>query len=349
MTAALLAKFRPVGPWRSGPDSGDADRVDAVYHSDSVFSAVTTAMASLGILDEWLAATARNEAGASVRFTSCYPFQGPTLYLVPPRTLWPPEPSTRVRWKGARFVPSTVVDSLLAGEPMEDEKWAVDGPSACLVRPGQIGPFREGLRGGAAVDRLHEGVLPHLTACIEFGEGAGLWSAIVFADEEQRQRWSAPVRDALRLLGDTGLGGKRSRGWGRFETPIFSEGSLESLLLPRMSVPETPAEAATAPEAAPATGPRSLWLLSLYVPSAADAVSWDRGNYSIVTRSGRVESPAGWGSLKKDLKMVAEGSVLVASGELAGAAPDVAPDGFAHPVFRSGAPVALSVHLQGAT
>ena len=43
--------------------------------------------------------------------------------------------------------------------------------------------------------------------------------------------------------------------------------------------------------------------------------------------------------------MVAEGSVLYAGGAIRGAAPDVAPDGFAHPVFRAG--FALSIPLPG--
>jgi hypothetical protein len=42
---------------------------------------------------------------------------------------------------------------------------------------------------------------------------------------------------------------------------------------------------------------------------------------------------------------VAEGSVLHSAGTLRGAAPDVAPEGFAHPVFRAG--FALSIPLPG--
>jgi CRISPR Csm4 C-terminal domain len=41
--------------------------------------------------------------------------------------------------------------------------------------------------------------------------------------------------------------------------------------------------------------------------------------------------------------MVAEGSVLYASSALRGAVPDVAPDGFVHPVYRAG--FALSIPL----
>ena len=49
------------------------------------------------------------------------------------------------------------------------------------------------------------------------------------------------------------------------------------------------------------------------VPSRceSDAVDWQRGNYSLTTRGGRVESDARWGDQKKQTRMVAEGSVLV--------------------------------------
>ena len=62
MARGLLIRLRPTGPWRIGPDSGDRDRVDRIYHSDSLYSAVSRAMARLGMLDEWLDATARRRA-----------------------------------------------------------------------------------------------------------------------------------------------------------------------------------------------------------------------------------------------------------------------------------------------
>jgi CRISPR/Cas system CSM-associated protein Csm4 (group 5 of RAMP superfamily) len=83
------------------------------------------------------------------------------------------------------------------------------------------------------------------------------------------------------------------------------------------------------------------WLLSLYLPGGTDAVDWRRGYYALLTRSGRVESPAGWGALKKHVQMVAEGSVLMALGALGGSAADVAPEGFPHPVYRAGFAVAI--------
>ena len=54
-------------------------------------------------------------------------------------------------------------------------------------------------------------------------------------------------------------------------------------------------------------------MLSLFHPAANDAVDWQRGNYSLTTRGGRVESESGWGQMKKNTRMVAEGSVLVSA------------------------------------
>jgi hypothetical protein len=48
MPKAVLVRLRPTGPWRIGPDSGDRDRVDRIYHSDALYAAVCGAMFRLG-------------------------------------------------------------------------------------------------------------------------------------------------------------------------------------------------------------------------------------------------------------------------------------------------------------
>ena len=107
----------------------------------------------------------------------------------------------------------------------------------------------------------------------------------------------------------------------------------------RAPEPPTPNPQSPTPETASA----AHWLLSLFTPAASDTVDWARGNYTVLTRGGRVDSPAGSGELKKQLQMVAEGSVLYAASVPQGSALDVAPEGFAHPVFRAG--FALSIRL----
>ncbi|MGH7001986.1 MAG: type III-A CRISPR-associated RAMP protein Csm4, partial [Stellaceae bacterium] len=307
--------------------------MDRVYHSDTLYSAVSGAMARLGLLAGWLDATARGVP--QVRFSSCFPFQGETLYVAPPRSLWPPPPSAKVRWKGARFVPLAVVERLVAERPLEEDRWRVDGLSECLLASGKngasSGPVRVSVRSSAAVDRLGAGVAAHSTACLEFAPGCGLWTIAAFLNGESRARWGDPLKAALRLLADSGFGGERSRGWGRAEMPEIAEGPLPDLLLKTAAPPaDSPVETA-------------YWFLSLFSPAGEDKVDWQRGSYSVVARSGRVESAAGSGERKKVTRMVEEGSVLLAARPPLGTARDVAPAGFPHPVFRSGCAVAIPI------
>jgi CRISPR type III-A-associated RAMP protein Csm4 len=323
----LDIRLVPAGPWRIGPDSGDRDRVDRIYHSDALYSAVTSAMARLDTLEDWLDATAR-AAEPAVRFSSCFPYQGEMRFIVPPRHLWPPPASAKVRWKGARFVPTTVVDSLLEGRPISDSEWVVDPASECLVPIGSTGPFRVSVRANAAVDRFGQAVSPHSTACLEFAPNAGLWMTVAFSTDEAAAHWTGPVLGALRLLADSGFGGERSQGWGHATVIESSNGSA---VLPSASV-----------EANTETG---WWLLSLFHPGENETVDWQRGSYALITRGGRVESAAGWGHAKRPTRMIAEGSVLVSRAELKGAAADVSPENFPHPVYRAGFALAIPVPL----
>jgi CRISPR type III-A-associated RAMP protein Csm4 len=315
----VLIKLNPHGPWRIGPDSGDRDRVDRIYHSDSLYSAVSSAMARLGLLDEWLDATAR-AAVPAVRFSSCFPFQGDTLFVVPPHSLWPPPASPKVRWKGARFVPLSAIHDLLTSKLAEDG-WTVDGASECLISMGSPGPFRVAVRSSAAVDRLGSGVSPHSTACIEFAPHAGLWALAIFSNDEASEKWSVRLQGAIRLLADSGFGGERSRGWGRAHA-TFSNDPL--------------------PFPAPSED-SAWWMLSLFHPASDDVIDWERGDYSLTTRGGRIESPSAWGGAKKLTRMIAEGSVIVAAAEPRGSATNVAPEDFPHPVYRAGYALAIAI------
>jgi hypothetical protein len=120
--------------------------------------------------------------------------------------------------------------------------------------------------------------------------------------------------------------------------------------LPAADEAEPPKAAEIAPPPRAAEQPRApataYWLLSLFAPAENEGVDWQRGSYSVLTRGGRVESPARWGDEKKLLRMVEEGSVILSEAPPKGAAPDVAPDGFPHPVFRAGFAVAVPIILR---
>lgn len=293
-------------------------------------------MKSLGLLEEWVGATA--EGTAAVRFSSCFPMAGETLFVAPPQTVWPPGAGARVRWKAARFVPVGALRSLLDGNEPADDRWRVDAASGCLLpmerNAPAAPPFRVAERAAAPVDRVTgASAEAHTTACLEFAEGAGLWCLAVFADEAERSVWGERVCAAFRLLGDSGVGGERSRGWGRFEL-----GGCEDARFPEiLGVEEANGEVA------------GWWMLSLFSPGADDAVDWQRGHYSLTERSGRIESAAGWGVPKLTSRMVEEGSVVFARSMPRGGVQNVAPEGFPHPVYRAGLAVAVPLRTRSET
>jgi CRISPR type III-A-associated RAMP protein Csm4 len=84
------------------------------------------------------------------------------------------------------------------------------------------------------------------------------------------------------------------------------------------------------------------WLLSVFHPAESDSIDWQHGNYSLTTRGGRIDSH---GDEKKPTRMLTEGSVIVSASAPVGAASDVAPENFAHPVYRSGFALAIPVPL----
>lgn len=333
MNPALLVRIRPSTPWRLGPEWGSLAEAEAVLHSDAVYSAVTLAMEQLGWMEEWLGAAAAPFREPAVRFTSAFPWQRNLLYVPPPRGCWPPEgASPRVRWKGATLAPAQLVGALLRGERFEEDAWEVDGPSGCLIPAGSrsaTGPFRLLRRSCAAVDRITGGhALPYLAGCVQFAPVSGLWCAAQFATQTAYAVWGPRIEAAFRLLADSGIGGMRSRGFGRARRVEFQAGLLGDLLF--------------GSKGAPPAG-NGWWLLSLMSPAPSDAVRWDEGHYELVKRGGRVGSLAGGGLRKHATRMVAEGSVIVSRMAPRGAVVDVAPQGCPHPVLRAGYAVAVSI------
>lgn len=354
MSSAFLIRLRPLGPWRYGPGEGGRDRVDSLYRSDRLFSAVTLAFERLGLLNDWLAATARAESQPAVTFSSLFPFHADTLFVPPPATLWPPPAAavrisspvflTKIRWRAARFVPVQLVETLLSGERLLADQWIADAESGCLLRRDrpQPPPFRLITRTQVAVDRLGGGSEAHALTGVEFEPGAGLWAIAAFANEESASQWKAPLQAAFRLLADSGFGGRRSSGWGQTAAPEFQEGDWPSLLLPKLGRAQR--KAATNGDAGLEEVPH-YWLLSLFSPASTEKIAWSAGSYSLATRGGRTESSAGYGREKKLVRMVEEGSVLATAEAPRGTALDVAPEGFAHPVYRSGFALALQLPI----
>lgn len=316
MPQAQLIKIRPNGPWRFGPASGDRRETAVFAHSDTIHSAVDFAMSRLGRESAWRKAQFESVEPA-MRLSSLFPFAGRTLFAIPPRAVWPPSASPRVRWKAARFVPLGLIGDLLAGRGIHEERWEVDFRSECLIAAGSQAPCRIALRRGAAVDRMTAGeTVPHETACVEFALNAGFWCVATYRDHEAWEEWAAPVVTAFRLLGDAGIGGERGRGWGLAEAVEVQPGEFPAILLPELGE----------------TVSREYWLLSLFSPAAEDFVNWAAGSYSFVQRAG-VETLSA--------SMAAEGSVIHCQTAPVGAAVNVAIPEMRHARWRAGFAVAV--------
>lgn len=350
MQPAVLIRLQPAGPWRFGPGDGGHDRVDTQFRSDRLYSAVSLAMRQLGWMDEWLEATARAAGSPALAFTSLFPYQGSTLFVTPPATLWPPPPSllttpspvflSKIRWKTAVFVPVSLVESILMGQPILADQWLPDAESSCLLRRDRLStsPFRTVMRSSAAVDRITGATVKvHASACVEFEPGAGLWTVVRYRDEAARSDWGQRIAAAFRLLAESGFGGKRSSGWGQTEAPQFEEGNWPGVLLPKLT---RALSRNGASDAAASTEPPLHWLLSLFAPGETDKVDWQSGDYRVVVRGGFVDKAT---ESKKQVRLVTEGSVLAAPEELIGTAVDVAPEDFEHPVYRSGMAVSFKL------
>lgn len=157
-----------------------------------------------------------------------------------------------------------------------------------------------------------------------FNEGCGLW---LLADVQQQPEF---LEDMLAILGDQGLGGERSSGYGAFHVEPFD-------------VPKLPA---------PSQGDRVM-TLSRYNPTQdelAAGVLGRRASYELVDVGGWLASPGGAAQRRKRVRMIEAGSILEAIHPVLGRVVDVrpeydlpgAPD---HPVYRSG--LALLVGMPG--
>ena len=144
---------------------------------------------------------------------------------------------------------------------------------------------------------------------VKFEEGCGLWFDAKFEAEETQTR----IETILRVLGDTGIGGERSAGYGLFD---YRSQPAE---------PESESEASR------------FVTLSPVCPRNADELDGlIRGDvgYTLEERSGWIGSAEGSGLRRQQVWMFAEGSVLAGNGVQVGRLVDLKPDACPHPVWR---------------
>ena len=145
---------------------------------------------------------------------------------------------------------------------------------------------------------------------VKFEEGCGLWFDAKFETEETQTQ----IETILRVLGDTGIGGERSAGYGLFD---FHSKPAE---------PQPESELDRFVTLSPIC-PRDTDQLSALIQG--DAIG-----YTLEERSGWIGSSEGSGLRRQQVWMFAEGSVLNGNGAQVGRLVDLTPDSCPHPVWR---------------
>lgn len=310
-----------------------ARKAAPVVHSDTLHAALCAVAAVSG-------ENALLDAAQALRVSALYPcFEGihfyPRPYLKMPGVAAEEEAgggtAARKRWKSTRLVSESVLKAWLSSDASLPNK-AILLPGGLAVLESESGPLSTlrrpwmttETRPSVTVDRwlvntaepgaAGTNVFQRNSLRINTADGFRLY----FLAEVPSELHDAFTR-TLELLGESGLGGDRSTGFG-----VFSVEAVEPFTLPTFS------------------GTANAFLaLGLYLPTREEVAGGVLGNgaaYDCVVRGGWTHGPGGANGMKRRVRMCLEGSVLAAPG---GAMPkgevrDVRPAGFPHPVWRSG-------------
>ncbi|MEZ4705637.1 MAG: type III-A CRISPR-associated RAMP protein Csm4 [Caldilineaceae bacterium] len=280
----------------------------------------------------------------------------PCIYLLPMPLLHVPmggDPiANRKRLKSIRWLSTAVFERLISGEPLSGQNalWAdahnerkatpytVERGSVWLTAS-EYAHTEKGratrlwdisIRPRVTVDRVTGASAVYSSGSVSFAKGAGLYLYIQWAesaDEKLRQQ----VLSAVQYLGDAGIGGERTYGYGHF-TPHFAHFAQLPIQQP----------------------PHATHIITLapYLPQPAERAAFtdDQVCYDIVLRRGWLTLP-GYSNLRRPtVRMVDTGAILAASeamsltGYLADATP-VQLTHTAYTIYRYGICWPISVAL----
>ncbi len=319
------------------------------FPSDSLFGALIARMAEL-FGDAAVAAFGKPFLAGEppLVLTSAFPRAGDVLFFPPPlyRKLADEvhHPGLRTKdLKKVQFVSEGLFRKLLKGESLaaifgETLRWQ-DGkalllaeetdklPPAMRVGPHKI--WKVTRRPHVTIGRATPNSTLFHTGRTSFNTGCGLWFGIQWLDRQEDL--SSKVMAAFTELGDAGLGGERSRGYGASTIEKMGEVQL------------------------PGKEDGSPWVtLSRYLPrdqAETIALQHAQAAYAIETVHGWISSPAAPAQRRRTVNMLTEGSVLGPvdtnpPGQMVDVQPDY--DGnrpMPHPVWRNGMACAIGLQV----
>lgn len=337
-----LYKLRFLTPVRFGVDSRGAglDQASLAGHADTLFSAFISEAATYG---EKAAKQLIDEAQAgNLLLSDLFPYQGERLYL--PRPLLPP----RFDMQNQEQTPAEIRQGAGRRKLWKQQKYlAVSDFPAYLrwldtgsVFDGEIAEFGAFVTADKVNRREKEDALPYLVASYTFrpdrDEQAGAQvSGLYFVLGTTSSALTDRIDDLIASLGYSGIGGKRSSGYGKFE--LYED---------PIDMDEQGLYEDDAALYAMITAEQADWQMTLSVlwPAVEEVHYLQDGYYQLIQRSGFVNSPsyAPQAMKRHGVHMINSGSCLKT--RAAGQIGDLSAQG-AHPVYRYGKPLYAGVNL----
>lgn len=307
-----IVKMKFSSPVHFGELGIGIEETEEMIHSDTLFSGLCHAWASLygkTEIEEMLDAF---KSKPPFLLSSCFLYQGETYFLPKPALQPPGFEEIRIReehGKGIKkmnYLPAQVFKKWIRQEEITYETLKEDYPD-------YADGFEQIILPRVALDRATSNSSIYHFGLVKFNKNDGLYCLLKLFKKDYEQR----LDSAFRLLGELGLGGERSSGYGQFE----------------VSFPEVPDDLK---EISQSEGDRYC-LLSLFHPE--DGVELKDASYGLIERKGWILSPYSKKQYKrKTVTMFSEGSVFLepVKGHLVDVTPDIWKKEMVHPIYRYG-------------
>lgn len=324
MERLKLIKLKPKAPFHLGERGVGLEETSEIVHSDTIFGALCwcwtlhTGRSPQEFLQPFL------ESKPPFLLSSAFPYVGDVLLVPRPLTSLPIEGDEEFlrRAHKADFISIKLVEQLSRQQAIPHQQLSLRYDDRLLVLHSEEPqlhhekPWTVVQVPRVALDRITNASQIYHTGRLTFAQGCELYLLVRELDPQSNVTRKLPV--LLRLLGDEGLGGERSCGYGFFE-PEEHEISLE---WPSHS--------------------RSQLLLSLYNPKDKQELAQldlERSAYRLIRRCSWVFSPQAKSLRTRDVHYFKEGSVLsTRAGSLQGRLVEaLSPsDDAPHAVYRNG-------------
>lgn len=198
-------KFTSPVHFGSGSMAHSLDTGEMTCHADTLFSALCHSAAVLGGEEKvaWLIELAQTSA---IRFSDCMPYKDETLYL--PRLCWQlkkaPDDNQKML-KRAEWISVSEMESYLSTLRGEGDY--------CWENAGYKSTFGTTVELTKAAVPSDADAVPYTVGLFQFFDDCGLYFILQYEKEDD----AAKIEQLVQALGYSGIGGKISAGYGKFE------------------------------------------------------------------------------------------------------------------------------------